>query len=272
MKIPVIRRKLPTAGITVLLFVLLLVEMSGCSSNRQSQYSPYNQASRNFVQRQNRPNALAGRRLRTKVRVRQNVNEGSLWKNEASFGNLLRDHRARFRGDILSINEVATIASVPPAAQDPAAAGGSQAPTNNVQRANIMLEALTLRNAIEEEQNGILRTLDTMSARVVRVLPDGNMLIHATKVDYRQRNQVRYTTTLTGILRPADVTDTNVVSAKKLASPNLKIRRNVSQSLIRERLWRMAPLIGRQRAGLAGRLSDFTRAGAAPQGNVSAAP
>ena len=133
------------------------------------------------------------------------------------------------------------------------------APTNNTQRANLLLEAITMRDEIEREQNDILRSLETMSARVTKVLPDGNMMVKGQKVDYRQRNQVRYITTITGILRPADVDDSNIVSATKLANPNVKIKRQQSGAFVRERLERLAPLIGQQRAGLMGRIGDFAQ-------------
>ena len=118
---------------------------------------------------------------------------------------------------------------------------------------------MTLRDAIEEEQNDILRNLDGISARVIRVLPNGNMLIKGQKIDYRQRNQVRYITTLTGILRPADVNDSNIVSASKLANANVKIKRQQSGSLVRERLQKLAPLLGKAKSGLLGRLSDLSK-------------
>jgi len=200
--------------------------------------------------------------IRTKRRrmitARRNPYEGSLWQYESSFGNLFRDHRARFRGDLLSISELQAIVTVPPPKEQEEE---EQAPASDVARVNILLEALTLRDQIEEEQNEILRNLDIISARVVRVLPDGNMVIRGRKVDYRQRNKVRYITTVTGILRPADVSDTNIVSAAKLAYPDVKIKRQQSGSLLRERLERLAPLTGRQQAGLAGRLSEFAGPG-----------
>ena len=150
------------------------------------------------------------------------------------------------------------ISNVPP----PKEAGGdggqaAAAPQNEVQAASLALEALTLRNAIEEEQNEILRGLNTISARVVRVYPDGNMLISGQKVDYRQRNQVRYVTTVQGVLRPADVSGENLVSATKLVNPEIKVRRQQSTGLVRERLEQLAPLIGSDAAGLAGQLSDL---------------
>ena len=167
-------------------------------------------------------------------------------------------HRARYRGDLLTIQEVDLISNVPPPKEGGGDGGqAAAAPQNEVQAASLALEALTLRNAIEEEQNEILRGLNTISARVIRVYPDGNMLISGKKVDYRQRNQVRYVTTVQGVLRPADVSGENLVSATKLVNPEIKVRRQQSSGLVRERLEQLAPLIGSDAAGLAGRLSDL---------------
>ena len=61
----------------------------------------YNQVSQNP-----RLRISSEKRLRRKkISVTRNLYEGSLWRYESSFGNLLRDHRARFRGDLLNINE-----------------------------------------------------------------------------------------------------------------------------------------------------------------------
>ena len=49
----------------------------------------------------------------------------------------------------------------------------------------------------------------------------------------------------------------NLVSATKLVNPEIKVRRQQSTGLVRERLERLAPLIGSDAAGLAGQLSDL---------------
>ena len=193
---------------------------------------------------------------RKRISTEKNRYEGSLWRYESSFGNLLRDHRARFRGDLLSINEMGLIVNVPPLKIAP-----EGQPAGGAETGSVALESLTLRDTIEEEQNEILRNLEGISARVIKVLPDGNMVIKGQKIDYRRRNQVRYITTVTGILRPADVNDSNVVSASKLANPNVKINRQQSGSLVRERLEKLAPLLGKQKAGFFGRLGDLAKGG-----------
>ena len=235
----------------------MLLSIAGCLPQRTQPQPTAEILAANMVKKQNNKLRLASKSLRRKrISSSRNIYEGSLWRYESSFGNLLRDHRARFRGDLLSINEVGLIANAPP----PNLAAEGQ-PAGGAETANVALEALTLRDAIEEEQNEILRNLDGISARVIRVLPDGNMLIKGQKIDYRQRNQVRYITTVTGILRPADVNNSNIVSASKLANPNVKIKRQQSGNLIRERLQKLAPLLGKKKSGFLGRLTDLSKGG-----------
>ena len=250
-------RKIPCGKILLVFFVLLVAAACRTPFN-QPQTPAQNQTAVSKSKKVTNNRLSSEKRLRRKrVSVSRNLYEGSLWRYESSFGNILRDHRARFRGDLFTISELPSVVNVPePKAEAEAEAA---APTNNTQRANLLLEAITMRDEIEREQNDILRSLETMSARVTKVLPDGNMMIKGQKVDYRQRNQVRYITTITGILRPADVDDSNIVSATKLANPNVKIKRQQSGAFVRERLERLAPLIGQQRAGLMGRIGDFAQ-------------
>ena len=250
-------RKIPNGKILLVFFVLFAAAACRTPFN-QPQTPAQNQTAVSNSKKVTNNRLSSEKRLRRKrVSVSRNLYEGSLWRYESSFGNILRDHRARFRGDLFTISELPSVVNVPePKAE---AEQEAAAPTNNTQRANLLLEAITMRDEIEREQNDILRSLETMSARVTKVLPDGNMMIKGQKVDYRQRNQVRYITTITGILRPADVDDSNIVSATKLANPNVKIKRQQSGAFVRERLERLAPLIGQQRAGLMGRIGDFAQ-------------
>ncbi|NBR18933.1 MAG: flagellar biosynthesis protein FlgH [Proteobacteria bacterium] len=250
-------RKIPCGKILLVFFVLFATAACRTPFN-QPQTPAQNQTAVSNSKKVTNNRLSSEKRLRRKkVSVSRNLYEGSLWRYESSFGNILRDHRARFRGDLFTISELPSVVNVPePKAE---AEQEAAAPTNNTQRANLLLEAITMRDEIEREQNDILRSLETMSARVTKVLPDGNMMIKGQKVDYRQRNQVRYITTITGILRPADVDDSNIVSATKLANPNVKIKRQQSGAFVRERLERLAPLIGQQRAGLMGRIGDFAQ-------------
>ena len=46
----------------------------------------------------------ARRQRQPALNTSRNALEGSLWRSEASFGNLFRDHRARYRGDLLTLS------------------------------------------------------------------------------------------------------------------------------------------------------------------------
>ena len=235
----------------------MMLCLAGCLPPGQKPQPPAEIKKVTAAKRLNEKLKLTAKQLRRKrISTEKNRYEGSLWRYESSFGNLLRDHRARFRGDLLSINEMGLIVNVPPPEISP-----EGQPAGGAETGSVALEAMTLRDTIEEEQNEILRNLDGISARVIKVLPDGNMVIKGQKIDYRRRNQVRYITTVTGILRPADVNDSNVVSASKLANPNVKIDRQQSGSLVRERLEKLAPLLGKQKAGFLGRLGDLAKGG-----------
>ena len=152
------------------LCTFLVLGLIGCTTSRPQPKPPAEVLAANAVKKMKDNLKQTAKRLRRKrISTSRNRYEGSLWRYESSFGNLLRDHRARFRGDLLRINEVNLIVNVP-------------SPKIASETAGVALEALTLRDAIEEEQNDILRALDALSARVIRVLPDGNMLIKVKKL------------------------------------------------------------------------------------------
>ena len=181
--------------------------------------------------------------------------EGSLWKDEASWGNLLRDHRARFRGDLVKITNLSDVISVPKKAETPEqpARGVAAAGEEAAEQISQVLDVVTGQAKAEEEQNEVLGSLRQISAYVKSVLPNGNMLIIGEKIDYRQQNSVRYVTTVKGIIRPSDVNDANEVPALKLARFEAKIKRQMLSKNLRA----LAPLVGTKKAGLLDRLSHM---------------
>ncbi len=194
-------------------------------------------------------------RARSAIPANQGRYEGSLWDDEASWGNLLRDHRARFRGDLVKITNLEDVISISkpkeptPVVQTPLAAAGEAAAGQATQ----VIEAVSGISRAEEEQNEVLSSLRSISAYVQSVLPNGNMVIVGEKVAYRQQNTIRYVTTVKGIIRPVDVNEANEVQAIKLARFEPKIKR---QMLARS-LQTLAPVIGQKKAGLLDRLSHI---------------
>ncbi len=192
-------------------------------------------------------------RARSSVPASQGRYEGSLWRDEASWGNLLRDHRARFKGDLVKIINIQDVISVPKAKEPaqpiiPEVAAAGEEEAAQISQA---LDAITGMTEAEKEQNEVLSSLRQISAYVQSVLPNGNMVIVGEKVDYRQQNTVRYVTTIKGIIRPADVNEANEVTAVKLARFEPKIKRQ----MLAKNLNNLAPIIGQQKAGLLDRIS-----------------
>lgn len=192
-------------------------------------------------------------RSRSRVPIKQTRYEGSLWKDEASWGNLFRDHRARFRGDLVKIISLNEVISVPKKEEQQPAVGAAAAGEDAAAEASKVLDAVTGMAKAEEEQNEVLASLRSISAYVQTVLPNGNMVIIGEKVDYRQQNSIRYVTTIKGVIRPSDVNDDNEVPAIKLARFEPKIKRQMLAKNLRS----LAPVIGTQKAGLLDRLSHI---------------
>ncbi len=202
-------------------------------------------------------------RARSRVPIRRTRYEGSLWRDEASWGNLFRDHRARFRGDLVKIVDLSEVITVPKKEEEKPAVGAAAAGEEAAAEASKILDAVTGMAKAEEEQNDVLGSLRSISAYVQTVLPNGNMVIVGEKVDYRQQNSVRYVTTIKGVIRPSDVNDENEVPAIKLARFEPKIKRQMLAKNLRS----LAPVIGSKKAGFLDRLSHIatpTRSKAAP--------
>lgn len=201
-------------------------------------------------------------RTRTSVPVKQKRYEGSLWQDESSWGNLLRDHRARFRHDVVTITDLAEIIVIPKKDPVAAPAAGNAAVEGAAGQANKAIDAINatlgLDNA-EEEQNEVLANLKTISARVLTVLPNGNMVIIGEKVDYRRGNSVRYVTKIKGVVRPEDVNEKNEITSLKMARSEVKIKRQVMAK--RLNLGALAPVAGKNAAGLMDRLSHMATPG-----------
>jgi len=188
--------------------------------------------------------------------------EGSLWRDESSWGNLLRDHRARFKHDVLTITGLQDIIIISKPEKKPAPVTaqalkgtGAEAGAAKVNQLLDVANELTGADKVEAEQNEVLGALSTISARVTNVLPNGNMVVVGEKIDYRQQNTIRYVTKIQGIIRPEDVTDKNEIGSLKLARSEVQIKRQVLASKLN--LGALAPVIGAQKAGVMDRLSHM---------------
>ena len=195
-------------------------------------------------------------RDRRPIPVRSSQYEGSLWRDESSWGNLLRDHRARFKNDVVTITGVSSIISLPePPPAAPAEPRGRTTPGAQARAvAGAALDTMGVPKS-EKEQNDILRSIKTISARIVRVYQNGNMLVKGEKIDNRQQNTIRYVTTVTGIIRPEDVSEKNEVSATRLANSQVKTKRQVIARKLKSKS--LDPVIGKENTGVMDRMGHL---------------
>ena len=202
-------------------------------------------------------------RTRPPIRTRRNLYEGGLWRGAASWGNLMRDHRARFAGDLLTVTEMTKIIKVPepkPEPAQPEAQAELEKPKVPVDPVIAFLrEQEKRRERIELEQNEILRSIDQIEVEVQRVLSNGNLLVRGNHPPiFRNRNRVKYIITLRGIVRPSDVDDKNTIPAPKLSKAVYRIRRLVRRSTIPAEAASVARAAGQPRGGVfLDRLTDF---------------
>ena len=209
-------------------------------------------------------------RTRPPIRTGRNLYEGSLWRGAASWGNLMRDHRARFDGDLLTVTGMTKIINVPEPKPEPAQPEAQAQPEKPEFPVDPVIAFLQdqekRRERIELEQNDILRSIDQIEVEVQRVLPNGNLLVRGNHPPiYRDRNRVKYIITLRGIVRPSDVDDKNTISAPKLSKAEYRIRRLVRRSVIPGEASSVARAVGQPRgAQFLDRLTDFLT-GSAPR-------
>lgn len=205
-------------------------------------------------------------RTRPPINTNRNLYEGSLWRGAASWGNLMRDHRARYRGDLLTVTEVTKIINVPEPVQQNLEQQAQQEQEQQQQQqqqvdpiiAFLRAEAKR-REAVELEQNDILRSITTVEVEVVRVLPNGNMFVRGVHPPiFRNRGRVKYVVSLQGIVRPSDVDDRNQIPAPRLSKADYKIRRLVRRSILPPVAGSAARAVGGKRGGqFLDRLSSF---------------
>lgn len=245
----------------LLLGLGLALAMGGCSWwSEPAPETPQQQADRS---------AAGARAVRSRppVNTSQNKYEGSLWRGAASWGNLLRDHRARYRGDLLTVNEMPKIIQVPEPVKDTSTVQQQQQQQQQQEEEqpkdaiDPVLAFLKLqeerRMQIEQEQNDILRSIDTIEVQVVKVLSNGNLVVRGVHPPiFRDQNRVKYVVSLQGIVQPSDVDNNNTIPAPKISRAEYRIRRLVKRTT--PPVGDVARSLGRQREGeLFDRLTNF---------------
>ncbi len=155
---------------------------------------------------------------------------GSLWTPESPYSDLTRDYKARNVNDIITIQVVeSTTASGDGAvkSQRTYSATSSIAGLFGTPGANNALQNLFAPNS-SQNLNGQAQTSSdsalttSLSGRVVDVLPNGYLVIEATRqVFWDNQHQILM---IHGVVRPGDITSSNTIPSTSVTNLELKLQ------------------------------------------------
>jgi flagellar L-ring protein precursor FlgH len=162
---------------------------------------------------------------------------GSLWPGETSRNTLFQDLRARYVGDIVTINVSEKTSAVKEATTSTARKSDVDVGITKVfglpldlGMSNFLGRGNSFSPEVESaydasfdgsgktERSGELSAV--ISARVVNVLPNGNLVIEGKK-DTIVNNELQYLI-ISGIIRPEDITDNNTVSSTLISDARIE--------------------------------------------------
>jgi flagellar L-ring protein precursor FlgH len=154
---------------------------------------------------------------------------GSLWSGASPFADLGADVRARHIDDIITIlvNESASAVSTGTTKTSRASAANSsitqlaKALPATSKLANLLGSNTTTSLDGEGTTSRQTTLSTTLTARVVDVLPNGYLVIEGTKtIGVNSENQV---VTVRGVVRPADLSNANIVQSASVGELEVKI-------------------------------------------------
>jgi len=160
---------------------------------------------------------------------RQTVQPGSVWTPTSLFSDLTSDLRARRVGDIVTIlvqEKASAVSSGTVKTQRNSSLQGSITAAGGITRPTGPLANLAKASTSSALDGQGATTRDTtlnatISAVVTQVLPNGSLVIQGTKnVKINSENQVLG---LRGIVRPVDLSTTNMVSSDRVAQMDLQV-------------------------------------------------
>lgn len=157
------------------------------------------------------------------------VTPGSLWSPGARMSDLGADPRATRLDDIVTIvvneNTSAVSTGVTKTSRASNASAGVTA-LAGIPKASALLPNLlnTTGNQSLDGEGSTSRTstlTSTLAARVIGVMPNGNLIVEGSKaVGINSENQV---VTVRGVVRPVDISSADTVSANNLAEVDVKV-------------------------------------------------
>lgn len=158
-------------------------------------------------------------------KVRQGTQQGTIWRGETTANNYFIDQRAKGIGDIITIKIVEVSQASEKATTDTGRASELNAGINNffgMERqnpylaSNPLIKANTKNNFAgtgETTRTGSLSA--TISAKVVDVLPNGNLAVEGKRELYI--NNEKKEILLQGVVRPRDIAYDNSVFSTQVA-------------------------------------------------------
>jgi flagellar L-ring protein precursor FlgH len=157
------------------------------------------------------------------------VSPGSLWSPVASLADLARDHRASQVDDLVMITVAETASAVATGATKTSRTSNSKSSISSSALPVVATAKLTnilglsgqssLDGQGTTSRGTTLRT--SLSARVVRVLPNGYLVVEGEK--QIQVDSERQSITVRGVVRPADISTSNTVTSSRLAQLEVRI-------------------------------------------------
>jgi flagellar L-ring protein precursor FlgH len=157
---------------------------------------------------------------------------GSVFSSASPLTTLGADFRARGVGDLLTVVVADRASAVARGSTNTARSASANArigalfgsfdPASRVVNLTEMGSDRTLDGQGETTRETVLRT--SLSARVVHVLPNGNLVVEGTKtVTINSEAQV---VTVRGIVRPVDLTSTNTILSDRLGQLEVAVNGN----------------------------------------------
>ncbi len=168
-------------------------------------------------------------RLARGLEVDQGEEDGSVWTGQAGYADAFRDVKARRIADLVTIQVLESTSAVSEASTESAKSSSVDKKYGSL--AGLERRIAELPNLISTEQNSefsgdaatsrktVLST--TLSARVVEVFPNRNMLIEGNREVLV--NGERQIVTLRGVIRPGDIGPENTVLSSRIAEMELQV-------------------------------------------------
>lgn len=168
-------------------------------------------------------------RVARNLKIEDGVDDGSVWTDNAGWGDAFRDVKARRLGDLVTVQVVEATSAIQEATTESSRASEVSYNVNNL--AGAEKKVAELPNLISADRSSTFTgdaatsrrsTVSTsLTARVVEVFPNRNLLIEANREVLV--NGERQLVTLRGVVRPTDISADNVVLSTRIAEMELEV-------------------------------------------------